>query len=58
MVESTRGCGDGEFNGDGDADLAVASLIPDAVSVRLNTAVSVVETEPSGVTFPGSPWGP
>jgi hypothetical protein len=50
--------GQGLFNGDGDANLAVGSLTPDTASVRLNTAVGVVEAEPSGVTLPRSPWGP
>jgi hypothetical protein len=57
MVESTRGGGDGDLNGDGDADLAVGSLTPDAVSVRLNTPVSMVEAEPSGVPFLPEPLG-
>jgi FG-GAP-like repeat len=47
----------GDFNGDGDPDVAVANQLSENVSVLLNRAASAIETEPSGVTFSARPLG-
>jgi hypothetical protein len=47
----------GDFNGDGQPDLAVAQWWSNSLSVLPNTAVSAIDIDPSGVTFPAQPEG-